>query len=1198
MVNTAFTGYWSSYPSAEEAGEENRPHWSKEALSKGIVAEAIKGLAMLLDDHRGPKNLPLENLGEGLVVTPMPLVFRGTRFAILGKETISGWTSTFRRALRDRVRETVCCCVLPSIEERCWPLPGEEHAFGGASLIPLYPTDVDALAGGKVEVTDLLEYKLHRRLVLDKSDPATQFDKVLVRAFLDGRAQSLELLDQDGQAARNLREEAEAWVEHPLFSRVRSAVDRGRGCLLVGPSSSGKSVLALQVGRSLLLAGEQVSYLNLGQTPRFPTPLFQALFGWSHEITPSLVILDDLQSDPAMTRFALAVASAACRSQTHSPPTVLAVSWVDFAKQAAGWFEHCLPVAVRSFQLRDKLAGRYRTGLSQEDQKRIIDTFGDDLFLLHLSFKESTTRGRLVGPSDLAQYIWEERTAGSDLDEAEVRRLALVVASLGRFDIPTPPAFLKAEAVAGDAVINGLIRKGLLRRHASKLSIGHRSLCGLVADWLASSAGWEDLDRVSGPRNTSGVVLDYLRSLGSSLAVESLRALHARAGFKDRPRLNRRAAALVELWEAFNAVLERIEHQQMSDPTWGSVPSSAMFAVAALSEVGKVERATNSLSFLRRNWNVEGGRIEVATENLSTRDDFAQIKIRMAEEDLAKSGPQEVEAAEDIDADLFHHTWFLGLLLCAEASSGKPLLELDELASLVEAEQLVSGAFYPERVPWSTARVLLGLAACGRTVDTSPAVDRVVRWLLRDRTSGGPLNGGLWHSGTGRWNSTLETTGMVLLALASVGFDCTDPRLDGARTYLLSQRHRWAAPGSELDGALALQAFLDTGGEWEEVAIEAQRLSQWAKGEALWQSATRSAKESLDQSCRVAQIASHLVSIGWSAIRSDLPGFLDALATPDLLRQEIVVREASPNTTKKDPTDDLAANSVDLELDAIRALDLISLLDCTVVGGYRRFEEVTRNRLRDWKNRIQSALSGPTQAHENFLIWAAPGSGKSYFVQEIARELGCEIEYFDLNLARLSKNAFCAGLIEVKKAAKPVLCLLDEIDARADETWPYEESFSLLDLNLDRNRAAVFVLIGSDAVGMEGMVQAMLSRTKGQDLLDRVPVGNRFEIPGLELQDRIVIVASQVLDAAAARGHTLREIEKFALYYAVKNRNLRSPRQLRDLSFAAMQRVAGNDDRLKYDDLFHRGDTRNQEFWMQNSVAAASLANTFVRVEA
>ena len=788
----------------------------------------------------------------------------------------------------------------------------------------------------------------------------------------------------------------------------------------------------------------------------------------------------------------------------------------------------------------------------------------------------------------------------SGVDNSEAHRVGLVAASLGRFDIAVSPGFLGHAAHSSPHTLQSLIRSGLLRRHQANLSLGHRSLCALLADWLAEKKGWVELDRVGGPRTATNVVLDYLRSLGSSLAVDTLRALHARAGFKDRPRLNRRAAAVVELWDAFNAVLERIENQQTRDATWGSIPSSAMFAVMAFAEVGRVDLARDSVAFLRRHWRLSEGKLDVVTKGLSTIEDFDQIHLAMQEEDAERGLdlPTGWLPAAEVDVDKFHRTWVSGLILCTEAAAQYGDVSLMKLALLVESEQVDSGAFYPERVPWCAARVLMGLAACGRTVDTSPAVARSVNWLLRDRADGGASSNGLWQSGTGRWNTTLETTCMVLLALGAVGHDCSDERLQIARAYLLSQRNRWTTPGKELDGALAIQALLDTGGSWEDVAPEAQTLSRWTKGEALWQSAVRSAKESLDQSCRVAQIASHLVSIGWTAIRTDLPAFLDALASPELSRPapEIVKARQEPDIgTPVEPTR-LDSIEVDVELDALNRIDTISLRDCSVVGEYRRYDERVRNTLRDWRNRIENPLKVPTRSRENFLIWAAPGSGKSFFIQEIAVSLSGGVRYLEVNLARLSKDEFSQQLSAIRVSTEPTLCLLDEIDARREEVWPYEECFSDLDLNIADARPIVFVLIGSSSSGMQGMLQAMLSRSKGKDLLDRVPISNRFEIPGLTLEDRVVVVAGQVASAARARGQSVREIERLALYYTLKNPDLRTPRQLRELSVGAIERMSSSDDRLKYDDLFSRGDNRDKTFWVSNQDAAAELSNMFVRI--
>lgn len=293
-----------------------------------------------------------------------------------------------------------------------------------------------------------------------------------------------------------------------------------------------------------------------------------------------------------------------------------------------------------------------------------------------------------------------------------------------------------------------------------------------------------------------------------------------------------------------------------------------------------------------------------------------------------------------------------------------------------------------------------------------------------------------------------------------------------------------------------------------------------------------------------------------------------------------------------------AAENANPALAVMRSMARLALSELAVVGSYRRHDERVRNQLRDWRRLIAEPMLRKTSTHENFLIWAAPGSGKSFLIQETARALGDVIRYFELNLARLPREEFLEGLQQVRECRQPLICLLDEIDARADESWVYEEAFSLLDLNLQPDRQATFILIGSHPKGLEAMVAAMTARSKGKDMLDRVPVSRRFQIPAPTLEDRAVIVASQVLDAAGQRGEPVDEVERLALYYALTDDSLQTPRQLRDLAVAAVQNLPSGERRLKYDDLFFRGDSRSKQFWVQHQAAAEELTNVFVRLEA
>ena len=195
-------------------------------------------------------------------------------------------------------------------------------------------------------------------------------------------------------------------------------------------------------------------------------------------------------------------------------------------------------------------------------------------------------------------------------------------------------------------------------------------------------------------------------------------------------------------------IIERLEHQQQIDPTWNGVPSSIMFAGLVFYAIGKSELNEGGVKFLRTAWNVTENRLNIDLTKFSTRHDFTLIQDRMAVEDQTKSKWKEQGlGAHEIDIDRFHRTWVLGLILSTEATAKNPLYDDSELALLTEAEALPSGCFYPPRVPWCTARVLLGLADAGRTIHTSQAVKNAADWLLEDASKGGASHNGLWESG-------------------------------------------------------------------------------------------------------------------------------------------------------------------------------------------------------------------------------------------------------------------------------------------------------------------------------------------------------------------------------------------------------------------------------------------------------------------
>jgi predicted AAA+ superfamily ATPase len=256
-----------------------------------------------------------------------------------------------------------------------------------------------------------------------------------------------------------------------------------------------------------------------------------------------------------------------------------------------------------------------------------------------------------------------------------------------------------------------------------------------------------------------------------------------------------------------------------------------------------------------------------------------------------------------------------------------------------------------------------------------------------------------------------------------------------------------------------------------------------------------------------------------------------------------------------------------------------------------------RNTLKDVRYKIAAGFDSASRKRENYLIWAVPGSGKTYLVQQTAASLAQPVRYQEYNLAKCSRQEFLSSLAQLDAENSPCLCLIDEVDAKPDEAWPYEMLLPYMDANAVRGTQFVFVLAGSSGFSLVEMKKQIASRPKGADLLSRIPAGNEYEIPPMNLGDRVLVVLSQFRQAGREMGREVKEVEKLSLYYVALNSRLTNARQLHELAARAIERLPTSEDRIKYDHLFGAGDPENKAFWMQSLPAATELTNRFVTLD-
>lgn len=281
----------------------------------------------------------------------------------------------------------------------------------------------------------------------------------------------------------------------------------------------------------------------------------------------------------------------------------------------------------------------------------------------------------------------------------------------------------------------------------------------------------------------------------------------------------------------------------------------------------------------------------------------------------------------------------------------------------------------------------------------------------------------------------------------------------------------------------------------------------------------------------------------------------------------------------------------------VAQMDTVKLSRYRVVGGYTRYEEGVLNSLKDTRNSLVAAIHEPNPGRKNYLIWAAPGSGKTYFAQQVAGSLSDQCSYVEINLAKYEQEDFRLALSNLVRASEPTITLIDEIDAKASEAWPYDILLPFLDQSISRSTPLVFIFAGSSGFSLEGMKERIAARTKGSDLLSRIPADNQVIIPPMSFGDRVLIVLSQFVRAAEEMGREVNSVEKLGLYYVALNERLSNARQLREFAVRAVERVPRGDDRLKYDNLFVPGDPENKRFWLEVSSVAQELVNSFVTVE-
>jgi hypothetical protein len=230
-------------------------------------------------------------------------------------------------------------------------------------------------------------------------------------------------------------------------------------------------------------------------------------------------------------------------------------------------------------------------------------------------------------------------------------------------------------------------------------------------------------------------------------------------------------------------------------------------------------------------------------------------------------------------------------------------------------------------------------------------------------------------------------------------------------------------------------------------------------------------------------------------------------------------------------------------------------------------------------------------------LWGRSGSGKTFFVKQLTETLSQKADYFEFNLAEITESEARSNMAKLTGTDRPFLSLIDEVDSKPSESWPYEILLQQLDPAQRRKHNGTFVLAGSSGSSIEEMKLNIASHWKGPDLLSRIPLSNQYEIPPITPGDKILVALATMKKAAKEAGRDILEVEKLALYYIASSPKLENPRQLREFALAGLERIPKSEDRVKFDHLFSPGDQTNKLFWVEARKTVPRLVNSYLRLD-
>lgn len=664
-------------------------------------------------------------------------------------------------------------------------------------------------------------------------------------------------------------------------NRIRGLLETSKDPLLVyGNSSSGKTISVAQAVNQLVANSYSCTWIDLVdvnvEIEHLVYSVFQTIGSANH-----IIVIDNLQAYPSKIYWIKNIIDQINKVVNTTKIKVVNVCWRSACRTVEKMYS---PTPVKKVECLgdDIIIELVREVSLDKYEKEILSNSAGDVLIARSMMDYILRFKRFPSEKQLSRMMYEECTRKKELS-IKAQNILYVLASLGEFEIHVRKEYLQKISPEGFAELssNNIFRTYETEDTNIYVSIGHRSLAHKVLVYLR-----EELDHTPPPVE---IAIEYLTIEGEKQILSTLERLDLELETGD--------SLFANLWRAFCNMRASLLKQLSTDPTWGNNMASMIFAAEALTNI-KFDADSKAMwqitaSSIRERWCPEPDKgilfvgnnhnISKTTEIIDFTDNIRETM----KEDESHYHYSESMLSYNIDYHRFHDNWLLGLLLGFEGLclDGREDLKAQYIAS-AEKMQQANGSFYPERVCWVTARVIMGLCQCGLTYSDF-VVKKACNWLVSQLVDKDFMKWEIdslecfgWRSGTGTWNSNEQITLMCLCALFYAQYPI---RKDQKVCKIVQEIWRcrksleksFVEKGSILDIMWIIDVMLFDNRNPIDLKDEIKNLTDYVINK--WSEASLLSSEKETESSDVSFMSKELIFIVWALLKKNLEQLLKGL---------------------------------------------------------------------------------------------------------------------------------------------------------------------------------------------------------------------------------------------------------------------------------------------------------------------------------